>query len=476
MASGESQGKSVALIVFVSLTAITGVSAYYFFDKVKRLELTQQAAAENQKQHDAARKALEQQHGDLAERVLGDRERAHDEVMTAVKADLESPKVNQTRLQAKPAYESYADALDYLTAELNFSDGRKLALLENIDQLQKQLAALEQRYQLEVDEAARAKDTKEQELADQRKKLQDLIALKDEEINNYLRKFGEARTQAEQVRQNMEREAVELNRDIARTRTLIEDRSRSEQLRGQLQFELPDGVIVQTIPSLGQAYIDLGFEDKLFPGLTFSVYDASEGGSPYRLPKANIEVVRVGPRRSLAKVTSENNLHPVIAGDLIYNPVWSKDRSESVAFVGRMYVDDDEIPDNDYFASLVRQAGGKIDAFVPDERTGRIDGELTVNTGWLVVGEIPEASRSQYNQELTQINDALTQATSKLRRDAQSNGVRVINVRNFLTFMGLETQQRTVVAGTEEKFYYGKPRPRLVDEVPRPAVEQSTNN
>src|SRR5690606_3188535 len=145
-----------------------------------------------------------------------------------------------TRLQAKPAYESYADALDYLTAELNFSDGRKLALLENIDQLQKQLAALEQRYQLEVDEAARAKDTKEQELADQRKKLQDLIALKDEEINNYLRKFGEARTQAEQVRQNMEREAVELNRDIARTRTLIEDRSRSEQLRGQLQFELPD--------------------------------------------------------------------------------------------------------------------------------------------------------------------------------------------------------------------------------------------
>lgn len=475
MASGESQGKTIALIIFVSLTAITGLSAHYFWDKYDRLTVEKAAAEKNAQKASQAQAEIDKSYGELGERVLGAGQRAHDEMMQTVNADLQSPKINETRLQTKPAYRSYSGAVQYLSKELAASDQRKLALLQNIDQLQVQLAALQQRYQLEVDEAESSKSAKEQELAAEKQKLEALVALKDQEISQYREQFGRADTELRQVERDMEDQELELNKRIANTRLLIEDASRSEQLRGQVQFERPDGSIVQSIPSLGQAYIDLGYEDNLFPGLTFSVFSSDVGGSPYRLPKANLEVVRVEPRRALVRVTNENTLQPILPGDLIYNPVWSKDHTAGVAFVGEMYVDDDDQHDNDFFASLVREAGGRIDAFVPDMQSGRIEGALTVETTWLVLGEIPEASESTYEQEKNQRHESLLRATDQMRNQAQANGVRVVNLRNFLTFMGLETPQRTVPAGAEEKFYFGKRRPRLVDTAPSPAIRSKND-
>lgn len=476
MASGDSQGKTIALFVFVSLTAITGLSAHYFWDKFDRLEKTKTQAEKNASEAGRQQSEIDRKYGELSERILGAGQRSHDEMLEAVKSDLLSPKLSEPRAQTVKAYHSYADAVDYLSKELRLSDERKLALLQDIEELQTTLANLEQRYQLEVDEAVNAKTTKAAELDAEKQKLQALIDAKKAEINAYNTKVGTTITAFRQERQDMENEAKDLGDAIAKTRLLIENASRGEQLRGQIQFERPDGTVVQTVPTLGQAYIDLGYEDNLFTGLTFSVYGSDTGGSAYSLPKANLEVVRVEAKRSLARVTAENELNPVLPGDLIYNPIWSRDNTASIAFVGLIFVDDDEVEDNNLFASMIRDQGGRIDAHVTDLDSGRIEGAINVNTAWLVLGEVPEISQSQYEAEKNRRAQALQSATSELRAQAQANGVRVINLRNFLTFMGMETPQRVVPAGTEEKFFFGKRRPRLVDTAPRPAVENNNSN
>ena len=99
-------------------------------------------------------------------------------------------------------------------------------------------------------------------------------------------------------------------------------------------------------------------------------------------------------------------------------------------------------------------------------------GNLNVNSRWLVIGEIPEIKDSD-TQERKDFIINLRKAEQELRKEASVNGVPVINVRNFLTFMGKQQPQTTVFAGEERRYLYGKNRPALVDKAPVPATRSA---
>jgi hypothetical protein len=73
---------------------------------------------------------------------------------------------------------------------------------------------------------------------------------------------------------------------------------------------------------------------------------------------------------------------------------------------------------------LIELNGGTVDAYVADD--GRIEGEITVNTRYLVRGDHPSGA-----------NEALLQeAWQKLSEDAQTNGVELITLDKFLNQIG----------------------------------------
>jgi hypothetical protein len=127
-------------------------------------------------------------------------------------------------------------------------------------------------------------------------------------------------------------------------------------------------------------------------------------------------------------------------GDPIYTPLWSPGRTEFFSFAGFIDLDGDGHSDRELLHELIGAAGGKIDNEVDDE--GNRKGErITVQTKFLVVGRLPDPSltadaeeKDTYFQILKHFED--------MESEARRQGVRQINLGDFLSFIGYKPSQR----------------------------------
>ncbi|MFO0945994.1 MAG: hypothetical protein U1D30_08615 [Planctomycetota bacterium] len=470
MASAENQGKTIALVIFAVLFVVSSVVAYIFFDKVDQLEQQANEARTKQAASDRAANESKTAYEDLRGKVAGKEGDTHETIMGLVKADLESAasKLNEQRRQAKPIYDNYTSALTYLHTELTQSDARVKTLEETNAKLEEELKSVKSKYDTEVATARQATDTKTQELLAREKELVDINSEQEGRITDLTRRYGQLRDQNEQYRNDIEGMKKTHGRAIADTQRIIEQYRDKEILSNQIKFSGSDGEVVQLEQDGKQAYVNIGSDDGVQSGLTFGVYGKDVGGNPYEMPKASLEIVRIlGPHRSLGRVTGEKPENAVLPGDLLYNPIWNMGNRESIAFVGLMYLDDDKNEDSEKFKQLVESLGAKVDAFA-DIKNEKTVGKITVDTGWLVVGDIPEdADKEELDPKMARVIAFLRGAKRDLFQQARDNGVRLINVRNFMTYMGHNKPDNRVGSGAEYRYFYGKKRPPLVDKGPQ---------
>jgi hypothetical protein len=469
MASAESQGKMIAAIVFAILFVAASVVAYVYYGKYDEAEqkfagANQQAAQANNAANEAKRFYEE-----LRSKTAGKEGDTHETVMGLVNADMASAasKLNEQRRTTKNAYDTYTNAMTYLHAELTASDERIRALEEQNTALESELKATKSKYDIEVAKAQQSQQEKEQELATESNKLLDQNRSLEGRIEELTRRYGQLRDQNEQLRRDLAKLDRDTSQKLAERETIISSLRTEDTLRDQIKFNGKDGSIVQVDSDGRQAYVDIGQEDGVQAGLTFGIYGRDVGGSPYQLPKANLEIVRIlGPHRALGRVTGESAATPILPGDLLYNPIWDAGSRESIAYVGLIYLDDDKKDDGDEFRQLVQSMGGKVDAYY-DIKNAKDVGKIDVNTGWLVVGEIPEEGDTEtLDPEKARLIKELQNAKTKMFTEARNNGVRLINIRNFLTYMGHNRPANRVAAGSEYRHFYGKKRPPLVDKGP----------
>jgi hypothetical protein len=84
---------------------------------------------------------------------------------------------------------------------------------------------------------------------------------------------------------------------------------------------------------------------------------------------------------------------------------------------------------------LVELNGGVVDAYLDDR--GKVQGEITVNTRYLVLGDFPEAANQAAQQ----------QGFQEMSTDAQTNGVEKITLDKFLNQMGYTPDEHVVGLG-----------------------------
>jgi hypothetical protein len=102
---------------------------------------------------------------------------------------------------------------------------------------------------------------------------------------------------------------------------------------------------------------------------------------------------------------------------------------------GIVDLDGDGRSDMQLARDLIELNGGAVDAYLTDD--GKVEGEITVNTRYLVVGAFPEAA----NQ------GAMQQGFQAMSSDAQVSGVEEITLDKFINQIGYTPDDRVVRLG-----------------------------
>jgi hypothetical protein len=225
--------------------------------------------------------------------------------------------------------------------------------------------------------------------------------------------------------------------------------------KGKPLWDRPRGEIVRVDEKERRVYINKGSADGITKGLTFNVFGPSWDGRAEGPLKGTIEVMRVEPRTSMARITSvydaqgnEVSLNDPSPAkilreggnawkekDLIFNLAWGA--RVAVAGVVDFGGQGAESPaaqhdDLQHFLRVVESQGVKVDAYV-DPRDGQRKGELGAKTAYLIVGHPAVAGKGGGAAERAKaVNEQLT----KLRKEAVERGLFMISPENFLNVVG----------------------------------------
>ena len=187
----------------------------------------------------------------------------------------------------------------------------------------------------------------------------------------------------------LEEDVETLRVEKARLKSTIDD------LRGKINSNrmstvdpslLVDGTVLE-VGSGNDVFIDRGELDHVVLGMTFDIYESASQLRPDdngNLPrgKASIEIVKVGPTTSTAKITRSTISQPIVRDNILVNPVYDPNYKFSFIVHGDFDVDGDGSPDsnNNYIKDQISRWGGIV---VEDD--GVIPGDLD----FLVLGMSP---------------------------------------------------------------------------------------
>ena len=326
----------------------------------------------------------------------------------------------------------------------------------------KQFAEYDQKYkQLQQDAASeRTKFEKQrQDLVADQEKLSQQLAEQRQEIDKARGDLSTAeKKQAEQL--------AKLDRDI----TLL----RSNQLDPDPFAQPADGLIRWVNQKDQKVWINLGEADHLRPQVTFTVYSGDESDALKADTKGSIEVTKIlSPHMAEARITSDIPTRPLMEGDKVYSQVWNRGRQVGFAIAGTIDINGDGKSDVEELQRIIALNNGKVDAL--PGTGGSVDGEMTVDTRYLILGKFPESSVKD--------SESQRQAWTKMTESADRLGIETIALDEFLNLMGWQVELRTVALGAsarpedfpfEPKGDYKPPRNQYSPGTFRPRKPQPT--
>jgi len=224
----------------------------------------------------------------------------------------------------------------------------------------------------------------------------------------------------------------------------------------------PRGEIARVHTSLRRATINIGRNDGLKPGITFSVHGKQADGKPKRLKKADVQVISVDNHTAEVEITdvviwdperkvydridvlSPENKDPVIKGDVLINPLWNPNAKTHVALAGVFdFVGVSQTQLNSFIRRLEDQ-NVIVDAYV-DLSDGKIKGPgLTRQTEYILRGgEVDgrETGAPREKDTLKEVNDNI----KKMLQEANRLGVEVMRPERFLRDTGFALPRRSPV-------------------------------
>jgi hypothetical protein len=345
-----------------------------------------------------------------------------------------------------PEQQSYRKIVDYLAHENEAIASREASAKNDLKNLKDRLLAVEAENAKKVAEYQAQMQAAQQDAAserDQHKKDRDSLEATKRELQDNL---AQQETKHEQQLATINSQLKELTENLTKSER-AKDNLLAEVSKSAESFEVPDGR-VSWVNQNGTIWINLGSADSLRPQITFSVFDADALDPAKTDPKGSLEVTKIlGDHIAEARVTKDDPRNPILTGDQIYSQVWHRGKKLRFALMGIVDIDGDGLNDMKIARDLIELNGGAVDAYVGDD--GKVVGEITVNTRYLVRGDHPEKPSDV----------GLQAGWDQLGKDAQINGVEVITLDKFLNQIGYAPDERVVKLGTGARASDFPPKP-----------------
>lgn len=423
MASSENQGLQITLIIFVILTIILAVSTFVFVRQWG--EVRDQLAKEKvdgATKTDAVNKAV--QEIEKLRQMIG-----FADASGGITAAEEQFKKDMGAWAATFPEEKqrYRDALEQVYTTLNAMSAQLREEQSKSASLAAQAEQREGDKQKQIEEFTAQLQAARDDLANERAKFKTDVERITTDNDDLKRKLSERQADLDTKSKELDSTTKRYDNEISKRDAQIENLSVMVRESTVETFEKPDGEIVRVDLARRLVWINLGRDDYVRPRITFSVYSGNENDVARFNKKGAIEVTNVlGDKLAECRITDDAILNPLTPGDKIYTPAWHPGRQEHFALIGMIDLDGDDGSDRQEVRDLIALAGGVIDAELDDK--GKRNGEMTVNTRYLVQGDQPEG------EELKKYTEML--------REAKSLGVEVLTIDKFLDHVGYKDPKR----------------------------------
>ena len=202
-----------------------------------------------------------------------------------------------------------------------------------------------------------------------------------------------------------------------------------------------DGKIILIDDAAQVVHLDIGTDQHVYRGLTFTVYDRSGSVPKDGKGKAEIEVFDVADTYCAARITESNAKKPVLMGDIAANLIWHSDKSNVFVIAGNFDLDKD--------GNIDQNATGRIKSLI-EKWGGKVVDNLTVDTDFLVLGDQPQVPQQQPTFEQLEVDpgamqryEALLQQLNHynlLQSQAQTLWIPIFRYERFLYFIGYKGQ------------------------------------
>ena len=428
----------VIVMSFVSLLCI-GALCYTVFQSGTNFKTVEAAQKQEKDALEKQRKEFEK--SQLLEMVLGEGDSTQDAFDQRMKSLSGDEKID--RIQKK-----YVADMGLLGPNVTDKNYRKLVetLMQTVRERNLQVDAqakreedLKVKYDATIKQETEAREAERKranELAQQLEQTQVAYAQKEKERQEEITKIQTDRQrlaqQAETEKRTYLGEIDKLTKkrdDLARQNELLG--KQLEEIKGE-DFQYVQGKITEVVDGGETVYLNLGRADGLRAGVRFSVLDDDTSKVADVEPKARIEVVEVNQQTdhlSRARVLPDRNPRTILRGDRIYSPAWQPGRKVSFGLVGKLDIDGDGKDDRETVKALIAQNGGEVSVDLrPD---GRMEGNLNVNTRWLVIGD----EFKILGGTLDAATEVMGKRRVELEQQAKSMGVSRINLDKLMGYL-----------------------------------------
>jgi hypothetical protein len=252
---------------------------------------------------------------------------------------------------------------------------------------------------------------------------------------------------ADQAKKGLEATIAKLNREKEDLRKLVQRKDNELAAMQAKNPETPasmrtDWKITYMDNRGVNAYINLGSADRVKPPLTFTIHGVGADGRPKPQTKGTLEVTKVlGDHLSQARITAERdrNRDPIIVNDVIYNASWNPNIKKHVAIAGIIDLTGDGRDSLDEFKRNLERQNIVVDAWV-DPRDGKIHGELTYQTDYLILGGVPDRSIAGGADESEKL---VLEGRKQIQEQAKKYGVPVKSLLSYLEMIGYRLPHST---------------------------------
>ena len=202
----------------------------------------------------------------------------------------------------------------------------------------------------------------------------------------------------------------------------------------------PDGKIILVDNEAKVVHLNIGSNEHVYRGLTFTVYDRGTSVRKDGKGKAEIKVFDIAETHSAARIIDSGETQPILLEDLVANLIWDSSKTNVFVISGDFDLDNDGMTDYDAIkriTALIEKWGGKVDDTV------------SIKTDFVVLGQVPQVPEKPTLEEQQVNPTALHKYQTSLQRlnrytniqdRAQALWIPIFTYDRFLYFIGYQTQ------------------------------------